>query len=76
MKVLNKRHAAKKNKMKPTETKIRGLEKENRTIEETETEIQVLEAVRQGPFLVTLHYSFQSDDHLYLILGEYISLCA
>jgi hypothetical protein len=27
--------------------------------------------VRQSPFLVTLHYAFQTDAKLHLILGEY-----
>ena len=31
---------------------------------------QVLERVRQSPFLVTLHYAFQTDAKLHLILGE------
>lgn len=32
---------------------------------------QVLEAVRACPFLVTLHYAFQTDAKLHLILGKY-----
>lgn len=31
---------------------------------------QVLERVRQSPFLVTLHYAFQTDAKLHLILGD------
>jgi len=31
---------------------------------------QVLEAIRQSPFLVKLHYAFQTDAKLHLILGE------
>jgi ribosomal protein S6 kinase alpha-5 len=42
-----------------------------KTTEHTKTERQVLEAVRQSPFLVTLHYAFQTDAKLHLILGEY-----
>jgi serine/threonine protein kinase len=38
--------------------------------EHTKTERQVLEAVRDSPFLVTLHYAFQTDAKLHLILGE------
>lgn len=41
-----------------------------KTTEHTKTERQVLEAVRQSPFLVTLHYAFQTDAKLHLILGE------
>lgn len=40
-----------------------------KTTEHTKTERQVLEAVRQSPFLVTLHYAFQTDAKLHLILG-------
>ncbi|XP_062503723.1 ribosomal protein S6 kinase alpha-5-like [Corticium candelabrum] len=36
--------------------------------EHTMTERQVLEAVRESPFLVTLHYAFQTDAKLHLIL--------
>lgn len=41
-----------------------------KTTEHTKTERQVLEAVRQSPFLVTLHYAFQTDAKLHLILGS------
>jgi serine/threonine protein kinase len=42
-----------------------------KAIEHTMTERQVLEAVHRYPFLATLHYAFQNDSKLYLILGEY-----
>lgn len=35
---------------------------------------KVLEAVRECPFLVSLHYAFQTDSKLHLILGKYIFL--
>lgn len=41
--------------------------------EHTKTERQVLEAVRDHPFLVTLHYAFQTDAKLHLILGESVN---
>lgn len=41
-----------------------------KTREHTRTERSVLELVRQAPFLVTLHYAFQTDAKLHLILGE------
>lgn len=41
-----------------------------KTTEHTRTERQVLEAVRQSPFLVTLHYAFQTEAKLHLILGK------
>uniref|UniRef100_UPI00398E3FF7 ribosomal protein S6 kinase alpha-5-like n=1 Tax=Pristiophorus japonicus TaxID=55135 RepID=UPI00398E3FF7 len=39
-----------------------------KTTEHTKTERQVLEQIRQSPFLVTLHYAFQTDTKLHLIL--------
>lgn len=41
-----------------------------KTAEHTRTERQVLEHIRQSPFLVTLHYAFQTETKLHLILGE------
>lgn len=43
-----------------------------KTTEHTRTERQVLEHIRQSPFLVTLHYAFQTQSKLHLILGETI----
>ncbi|XP_044753134.1 ribosomal protein S6 kinase alpha-5-like [Coccinella septempunctata] len=43
-----------------------------KTAEHTMTERQVLEAVRDNPFLVTLHYAFQTDAKLHLII-DYIA---
>uniref|UniRef100_T1JBX6 Ribosomal protein S6 kinase n=1 Tax=Strigamia maritima TaxID=126957 RepID=T1JBX6_STRMM len=43
-----------------------------KTTEHTKTERQVLEAVRQSPFLVTLHYAFQTEAKLHLIL-DYVN---
>jgi ribosomal protein S6 kinase alpha-5 len=40
-----------------------------KTTKHIKTERQVLEAVRQSPFLVTLYYAFQTDAKLHLILG-------
>lgn len=42
----------------------------SKTAEHTMTERQVLEHVRRCPFLVTLHYAFQTDSKLHLILGK------
>lgn len=41
-----------------------------KTTEHTMTERQVLEAVRSCPFLVTLHWAFQTDSKLHLVMGE------
>uniref|UniRef100_A0A8C9ZSU1 Ribosomal protein S6 kinase n=1 Tax=Sander lucioperca TaxID=283035 RepID=A0A8C9ZSU1_SANLU len=43
-----------------------------KTTEHTRTERQVLEHIRQSPFLVTLHYAFQTQSKLHLIL-DYVS---
>ena len=40
-----------------------------KTAEHIKTERQVLEAIRQIPFLVSLHYAFQSDARLHLVMG-------
>lgn len=42
----------------------------SKTTEHTKTERQVLEHIRLSPFLVTLHYAFQTDTKLHLILGK------
>lgn len=41
-----------------------------KTLQHILTERSVLEAVRDSPFHVTLHYAFQTNDKLHLILGE------
>ncbi|CAD7083225.1 unnamed protein product [Hermetia illucens] len=43
-----------------------------KTAEHTRTERQVLEAIRQSPFLVGMHYAFQTETRLYLVL-DYVS---
>ena len=45
-----------------------------KTAEHTRTERQVLEAVRRCPFLVTLHWAFQTESKLHLIMGMFF-LC-
>lgn len=40
-----------------------------KTAEHIKTERQVLESIRQIPFLVSLHYAFQSDAKLHLVMG-------
>ena len=41
-----------------------------KTTEHTKTERQVLQTIRQSPFLVTMHYAFQTASKLHLVLGE------
>ena len=41
-----------------------------KTTEHTMTERQVLEAVRSCPFLVTLHWAFQTESKLHLVMGR------
>ncbi|KAK2190843.1 hypothetical protein NP493_66g02001 [Ridgeia piscesae] len=43
-----------------------------KTTEHTRTERQVLEVIREAPFLITLHYAFQTDAKLHLIL-DYVN---
>ncbi|XP_040583710.1 ribosomal protein S6 kinase alpha-5 isoform X1 [Lepeophtheirus salmonis] len=43
-----------------------------KTTEHTKTERQVLETIRQSPFLVTLHYAFQTPSKLHLVL-DYVN---
>ncbi|GFN99037.1 ribosomal protein s6 kinase [Plakobranchus ocellatus] len=45
-----------------------SIVQKTKTTEHTRTERQVLEAIRESPFLVTLHYAFQTDSKLNLIL--------
>ena len=52
-----------------------AIVQKTKTTEHTKTERQVLEAIRESPFLVTLHYAFQTDAKLHLILGELKSYC-
>ncbi len=44
-----------------------------KTAEHIKTERQVLESIRQIPFLVSLHYAFQSDAKLHLVMGLFES---
>jgi ribosomal protein S6 kinase alpha-5 len=46
-----------------------------KTAEHIKTERQVLEAIRQIPFLVSLHYAFQSDARLHLVMGSFDFVC-
>ncbi|ELU01154.1 hypothetical protein CAPTEDRAFT_1743 [Capitella teleta] len=49
-----------------------SIVQKTKTTEHTKTERQVLEAIRQSPFLVTLHYAFQTEAKLHLIL-DYVN---
>ena len=46
-----------------------SIVRKRKVMEHTLTERSVLEAIRDFPFLVTLHYAFQTDTKLHLILG-------
>ncbi|KAI1287644.1 Ribosomal protein S6 kinase alpha-5 [Halotydeus destructor] len=43
-----------------------------KTLEHTKTERRVLESIKRAPFLVSLHYAFQTSSKLHLVL-DYIS---
>ena len=45
-------------------------------MEHTLTERSVLQEIRDFPFLVTLHYAFQTDAKLHLIMGKLLSFNA
>ena len=47
-----------------------NIVQKKKTTEHTRTERQVLETIRQSPFLVTMHYAFQTQAKLHLVLGE------
>ncbi|XP_071162584.1 ribosomal protein S6 kinase alpha-5-like [Mytilus edulis] len=49
-----------------------AIVQKTKTTEHTRTERQVLEAIRESPFLVKLHYAFQTEAKLHLIL-DYVS---
>ena len=49
--------------------------RKRKTAEHTVTERDVLEAIRDSPFLATLHYAFQTDTKLHLIMGGWVGLC-
>ena len=44
--------------------------KKRKVMEHTLTERSVLEAIRDFPFLVTLHFAFQTESKLHLIMGK------
>eukprot|EP00041_Stephanoeca_diplocostata_P032120 m.1020680 g.1020680 ORF g.1020680 m.1020680 type:complete len:848 (+) comp24088_c0_seq4:224-2767(+) len=48
------------------------IETSAKTMEHTQAERSILEAIQKGPFLIQLHYAFQTDDKLHLIL-DYVS---
>lgn len=45
-----------------------NIVQKKKTTEHTRTERQVLETIRQSPFLVTMHYAFQTQAKLHLVL--------
>eukprot|EP00040_Diaphanoeca_grandis_P034080 m.209899 g.209899 ORF g.209899 m.209899 type:complete len:865 (+) comp33055_c0_seq1:152-2746(+) len=48
------------------------IELHGKTEEHTKAERTILESIQKGPFLVKLHYAFQTNDKLHLIL-DYVS---
>jgi len=49
-----------------------NIVQKKKTTEHTKTERQVLETIRQSPFLVTMHYAFQTPAKLHLVL-DYVN---
>lgn len=69
--LVRKLHGSDKDKLYAMKVlKKASIVQKTKTTEHTKTERQVLEAIRQSPFLVTLHYAFQTDAKLHLILGR------
>ena len=69
--LVRKLHGSDKNKLYAMKVlKKASIVQKTKTTEHTKTERQVLEAIRDSPFLVTLHYAFQTDAKLHLILGK------
>uniref|UniRef100_A0A182P0Z4 non-specific serine/threonine protein kinase n=1 Tax=Anopheles epiroticus TaxID=199890 RepID=A0A182P0Z4_9DIPT len=71
--LVQKLNGVDKNKiyaMKVLKKGIVSLKK--KTAEHTRTERQILEAIQEAPFLVTMHYAFQTESWLYLILDYVI----
>ncbi|KAL4237354.1 Ribosomal protein S6 kinase alpha-5 [Mactra antiquata] len=71
--LVRKLHGSDENKLYAMKVlKKASIVQKTKTTEHTKTERQVLEAIRQSPFLVTLHYAFQTDAKLHLIL-DYVN---
>lgn len=71
--LVRKLHGSDKDKLYAMKVlKKASIVQKTKTTEHTKTERQVLEAIRQSPFLVTLHYAFQTDAKLHLIL-DYVN---
>lgn len=69
--LVRKRNGSDQNKLYAMKVlKKASIVQKTKTTEHTKTERQVLQAIRQSPFLVTLHYAFQTDAKLHLILGK------
>ena len=49
--------------------KKQSVVRKKKIMEHTLTERSVLEAIRNFPFLVTLHYAFQTETKLHLVMG-------
>uniref|UniRef100_A0A1B0CVY9 Protein kinase domain-containing protein n=1 Tax=Lutzomyia longipalpis TaxID=7200 RepID=A0A1B0CVY9_LUTLO len=49
-----------------------NLIQKKKTAEHTRTERQVLEAIKDSPFLIDFHYGFQTESRLYLVI-DYVS---
>ncbi|XP_060577857.1 ribosomal protein S6 kinase alpha-5-like isoform X1 [Ruditapes philippinarum] len=71
--LVRKLHGSDENKLYAMKVlKKASIVQKTKTTEHTKTERQVLEAIRDSPFLVTLHYAFQTDAKLHLIL-DYVN---
>jgi serine/threonine protein kinase len=48
------------------------IRRRKKVVQHTMSERRILERIGQVPFLLKLHYAFQTEKNLYLVTGEYI----
>ena len=68
--LVRRKHAKKDGKLFAMKViKKSAIVAKAKTTEHTKTERTVLEAVRECPFIVTMHYAFQTGSKLHIIMG-------
>jgi serine/threonine protein kinase len=72
--LVRKRGGVDDSKLYAMKVVIKSKKLKKKDIERMKTERNVLEKAGRSPFLVRLHYAFQTDTHLHLVMGEYILL--
>jgi ribosomal protein S6 kinase alpha-5 len=72
--LVRKRGGVDDGKLYAMKVVIKSKTLKKKDIERMKTERNVLEKAGRSPFLVRLHYAFQTDTDLHLVMGEYIKL--